>query len=179
VRRIALNLLLCGTLLTACKQSASEDARTLVDRYNRAVSEAYRSGDVTQIGSVVGPREGKKLSALIGVRRDFGLALDSHLVSLEVTGVERSKNTMRVRTNERWRYRDIRMGTGELASEESLDTCKILYIFTNINRAWLVEEIYVTKSPRVGPSQTPGTADSKAAPSIPSPATPSGRGPQH
>lgn len=175
MKRIALYLLLCGTLLTACKQSALEDARTLVDRYNQVVSEAYRLGDVTQIGSVVGPREGKKLSALIGVRRDFGLALDSHLLSLEVTGVERSKDAMRVRTNERWRYRDIRTGTGEQVGAESLDTCEILYTFTNINRAWLVDEIHVTKSPRVGPSQTPGTTDSKAASALPSPAAPSGR----
>jgi hypothetical protein len=176
VRRITLYLLLCGALLTSCKQSSTDQARTLVERYNRVVCEAYHRGDAKPLDSVVGPKEGKKLAGLIGVRRDFGLTLDSHCLSLEVIGVERSKDVMRVRTKERWRYRDLRIGTGKPVGEESLDSCEMLYIFTNVNRAWLVDETRVTKLPRVGPSQTPGTTDRKTPPATPSPATPAGRG---
>ncbi len=138
-------LVLCGTLLTSCKQSASNQARKLVERYNRVVSDAYRRGDVKSIGTVTGPKEGKRLTGLIRIRSEFNLALDSRLLSLEVTGVEQSEGEMRVRTKERWRYRDVRIGTGQQVGEESLGSCEMLYIFTNLNQAWLVNEIRVTR----------------------------------
>jgi len=166
-------LLLCAPLLTSCKPSALDQARTLVERYNRVVSEAYRRGDVKLIDPVVGPREGKKLTGLIGVRLDFGLTLDSRLLSLEVTDVEETKTVMRVRTKERWRYRDLRIGTGEQVGEESLDSYEMLYMFTNVNRAWLVDEIRFTKPPWVGRRQTPWTADRKGAPVVAPHGTPS------
>jgi hypothetical protein len=165
-------LLLCAPLLTSCKPSASQQAQALVKRYNQVVSEAYRRGDVRLIDPVVGPREGKKLTGLIGVRLDFGITLDSHLLSLEVTGVERAKDVMRVSTKERWRYRDLRIGSGQQVGEESLDSYEMLYIFTNINKAWLVDEIRFTKPPWVGRSQTAWLADRKAAPAGANPAQP-------
>ena len=164
-------LLLCGTLLVSCKQSATDQARKLVERYNRVVSEAYRRGDVKLIDPVVGPKEGKKLTGLIGVRLDFGLTLDSHLLSLRVTGVEQSKAELRVRTKERWRYRDLRIGTGEPVGEESLDSYEMLYIFTNISKAWLVDEIRFTTPPWVSRKQTPWANDPKAAPALARPAS--------
>ena len=156
-------LLLSAPLLTSCRDSPSQQARTLVERYNKVVSEAYRRGDVRLIDPVVGPREGKKLTGLIGVRLDFGITLDSHLLSLEVTGVERAKDVMRVSTKERWRYRDLRIGSGKQVGEESLDSYEMLYIFTNINKAWLVDEIRFTRPPRVGRSQGAWIADRKPA----------------
>jgi hypothetical protein len=157
-------LLLCGTFLTACQRSSVDQARALVERYNRIVSEAYRRGDVRLIDPVVGPNEGKKLTGLIGVRLDFGLTLDSHLLSLDVVGVEQSKAEMRVRTKERWRYRDLRIGTGEQVGEESLDSYEMLYVFTNVGKAWVVDEIRFTTPPWVGRKQTPWVADHKATP---------------
>jgi hypothetical protein len=168
--QIAILALFGGTLLTGCRPSATEQARTLVERYNKAVSEAYRRGDVKLIDPVVGPREGKKLTGLIGIRRDFGLALDSHLLSLEVSGVERAKDAMRVSTKERWRYRDLRLGSGAQVGDESFDSYEMLYLFTNINKAWLVDEIRFTKPPRVGRGQGAWVADHKAvSPAIPRP----------
>ena len=163
-------LLLCGTLLTSCKPSSLQSARTLVERYNRVVSEAYRSGDVKLIDPVVGPKERTRLASLIGVRRDFGLTLDSRLLAFEVTDVEQSPGNMRVRTKERWRYRDLRIGTGEQVGEASLDSYEILYLFTNINKAWRVDEVRFTKPAWAGRRQTPLTADRKAAPAIARPA---------
>jgi hypothetical protein len=159
-------LLLCVPFLTSCQKSSAEQARALVERYNKIVSEAYRRGDVRLIDPVVGPREGKKLTGLIGVRLDFGLTLDSHLLSLEVTGVEQAKNVMRVATKERWRYRDLRIGSGKQVGEESLDSYEMLYFFTNINKAWLVDEIRFTRPPWVGRSQTAWAADRKVAPAM-------------
>ena len=168
---IATLALLGATLLTACRPSATAQAQALVERYNKAVSEAYRRADVRLIDPVVGPREGKKLTGLIGVRHDFGLALDSHLLSLEVTGVERAKDMMRVSTKERWRYRDVRIGSGAQVGEESFDSYEMLYLFTNINKAWLVDEIRFTKPPRVGRGQAAWVADRQAAsPAIARPA---------
>ena len=163
-------LALCGTLLTSCKQSALQQARTLVERYNRVVSDAYRCGDAKLIGAVTGPKEGKRLTGLIRIRRDFNLTLDSRLLSLEVTGVEQSKAELRVRTNERWRYRDVRIGTGQQVGEGSLGSYEMLYIFTNINKAWLVDEIRFTKPPGAGRRQTLSTADQKAVSAITRPA---------
>jgi hypothetical protein len=157
-------LLLCATFLTSCGKSPVEQARALVERYNQVVSEAYRRGDVKLIDPVVGPREGKKLTGLIGVRLDLGLTLDSHLLSLEVTAVERSKDLMRVSTRERWRYRDLRIGSGKQVGEESMDSYEMLYIFTNSNNAWLVDEIRFTQPPQVGRTQTAWLADRKPAP---------------
>ncbi len=168
-------MVLCGTLLTSCKQSPLQRARTLVERYNRAVSEAYRRGDAKLIDPVAGPKESKRLTGLIRIRVDFSLALDSHLLSLDVTGVEQSKAEMRVRTKERWRYRDVRIGTGEQVGEESFGIYEMLYIFTNINKAWLVDEIRFTTPPWGGRRQTPWTADRKAASAIARPA----EGPKH
>jgi hypothetical protein len=158
-------LLCCSAILTSCKPSSEDQARALVERYNQVVSEAYRRGDVRLIDPVVGPREGKKLTGLIGVRLDFGLTLDSHLLSLQVTGVEQAKDVMRVATKERWRYRDLRIGNGAQVGEESLDSYEMLYIFTNINKAWLVDEIRFTQPPRVGRGQAAWLAQ-RSAPSV-------------
>jgi len=160
--QLATLALLGATLLTGCKPSATEQARALVERYNQAVSEAYRRADVRLIDPVVGPREGKKLTGLIGVRHDFGLALDSHLLSLEVTGVQRTDNVIRVCTKEQWRYRDLRLDSGAQLGDESFDSYEMLYLFTNINKAWLVDEIRFTKPPRVGRGQGAWVADHKA-----------------
>jgi hypothetical protein len=147
-----------------------QSAQTLVERYNRVVSEAYRRGDVKLTDPVVGPKEGQRLISLIGVRRDFGLALDSRLLSLEVTGVEQSPSEMRVRTKERWRYRDLRLGTGEQVGEASLASYEILYRFTNIQQVWRVDEVRFTKPAWGGGRPVSLPADRKPAPDVARPA---------
>ena len=159
-------VLLCLGFATGCGKSAMDQARQLVERYNQVVAEAYRRGDARLIDSVVGPNEGKKLTGLIGVRLDLGLTLDSQLLSLEVCGVEKSKNTLRVTTKEHWRYRDRKIGTGEQVGEESLDVYEMLYLLKKTGQAWLVEEIRFTRPPQVGRKQMPWLADHEPAPGI-------------
>lgn len=144
---------LCVAGSVSCRAPDRDHARQLVLRYNEVVSEAYRQADAKLLDQVVGPNEGKKLTGLIGVRLDFGLTLDSELLSLDVTGVEQSKDGMRVRTRERWKYCDRRIGTGEQIGEPSLDSYEMLYVLKRLNKAWVVDEIQFASPPRIGRTQ--------------------------
>jgi hypothetical protein len=138
-------------------------ARRLVERFNQVVSEAYRRGDVTLIDPVVGPNtvEGKRLTGLIGVRLDLGITLDAELLDLDVTGVERSGDVLQVRTKERWRYRDRKIGSGEQVGEESSDSYELLYTFRQFDKVWMVAETQFTSPPQVGRKAAPWAADVK------------------
>ncbi len=157
--------------LAACQRVSIQEAQRLVERYNRTVSEAYRRGDVGLIDPVVGPNEGKKLTGLIGARLDMGITLDAELLSLEVTSAEESKDDLRVRTKERWRYRDLKIGSGEQVGEASLDSYEMLYLFKKINRAWMVEEIRFASPPQIGRKTTPWGADTKLLHGVSKPTT--------
>ena len=139
-------------------------ARRLVERYNQAVSEAYRRADVNLIDPVVGPNttEGKRLTGLIGVRLDMGITLDAELLSVEVTDVAQNGGELQVRTQERWRYRDRKIGSGEQVGEESSDSYELLYVFRKLDKAWLVAETRFTVPPQVGRKATPWAAERKA-----------------
>lgn len=149
-------------LTAGCGRVSRSQAKQLVERYNQVVCEAYRNSDVRLVDPVVGPNEGKKLTGLIGVRLDLGLALDAKLESLAVTGVEQARDEIRVRTNERWSYRDVRLATGEQVGEASSDAYEMLYVFKRMQDAWLVDEIRFTSPPQVGRKQTPWLAGNDA-----------------
>lgn len=161
----------CLALTLGCSRVSPSEARVLVARYNQVVSEAYRKNDVRLIDEVVGPDapDGKRLLGLIGVRVDMGLTLDSRLEALEVTGVEQSKDDLRVRTREQWRYRDVRTGTGQQVGEASVDHYEMLYRFKNHKGTWLVEETTFTAPPQVGRKEVPWNIDAKDAHSMMSP----------
>lgn len=169
--RVAGVLLLAGlaAFTSGCGRASPADARKLVEQYNQVVSEAYRRGDVRLIDPVVGVNEGRKLTGLIGVRLDMGITLDSKLLSLDIAGVEQSGNEMRVRTKERWSYRDLKIGTGAQVGEASLDSYEMLYVFTNLNKTWLVDEIRFATPPQVGRKETPWVADRAAMHGISAP----------
>ena len=135
---------------TACQGLPDDEARRLVERYNRVVCEAYRRADVTLIDPVVGPNEGRKLTGLIGVRLDAGITLDAELLELQIVGVDQSSEELRVRTSETWSYRDRRIGSGEQVGEESLDEYEMLYVFKMFADTWKVDEIRFATPPRVG-----------------------------
>ena len=151
----------CLAFASGCNRISQADAKQLVERYNQVVSEAYRRGDMRLIDPVVGPNEGKKLTGLIGVRLDLGITLDSQLLALDVTCVEQAKNELRVRTKERWSYRDLKIGTGEQVGQASEDFYEMTYYFTNANKTWLVDEIKFAAPPQVGRINTPWIADRK------------------
>jgi hypothetical protein len=173
VARTAVWLLLasCLAFTSGCDRVSTAKAKQLVERYNQIVSEAYRRGDARLADPVVGPKEGKKLTGLIGVRLDLGLTLDSQMLSLEITDVEQAKNQLRVQTKEHWSYRDLRIGTGKQVGEASQDAYEMTYYFTNMNKAWLVDEIKFAAPPQVGRKQTPWIADRSQLPGATTPET--------
>lgn len=159
-RTVLLFLVCAGVAMTSgCDRVSQTQAKQLVERYNQVVSEAYRRGDVRLIDPVVGLNEGKKLTGLIGVRLDLGITLDSKLLSLEVTGVMQAKNELHISTNEKWNYRDLKIGTGEQVGQASEDNYEMIYFFTNVNKTWLVDEIKFAAPPQVGRTNVPWIAD--------------------
>lgn len=174
MRRCALLCLVPMLAAVSCRRKGRDEARQLVERYNQVVCEAYRRGDVRLIDPVVGPKEGKKLTGLIGVRLDMGITLDAKLLHLEVTGVEESTGEsgeeLRVRTKERWHYRDRKIGTGEQVGEESHDSYEMLYLFKRIDGKWRVDEIRFTAPPKVGRKTTPWSSKRRVLHGISTPA---------
>ena len=165
--RPALGLVLLAGLglLSACARIGANEARGLVEHYNQAVCEAYRRGDVRLIDPVVAPDSvaGRRLTGLIGVRLDLGITLDAHLQELQVVAVESGRDGLQIRTRERWRYRDLRMGSGEQVGEASEDRYELLYLFRKIDGAWLVTETKFTAPPQVGRRATPWRMDARDA----------------
>jgi hypothetical protein len=144
---------LCLALAVALaqrNQSDPDEARRLIERYNRVVCEAYRKGDVRLLDPVVGPAEGRKLTGLIGVRSDLDLTLDAELLALEITGVTRTGGRMEIRTKERWRYRDRKKSTGRQVGEESQDSYEMVYLCEKSGPAWVVDQIRFAAEPVVG-----------------------------
>ncbi len=175
-------LLLPLTLLLlalGCWRVSSSEAKVLVLRYNEAVCEAYRTGDIRKIDGVVGPdtADGRRLTGLIGARLDMGLILDARMDTMEVLGVEHVKEDLRVRTRERWRYRDLQTETGRQVGEASVDHYEMLYHFQNHKGTWLVEEIRFTATPQVGRKEVPWAMDAKDAHGMIAPPTKEDRKP--
>ena len=162
--RILLPLLTLAFTL-GCGRAATREARALVAHYNEVVSEAYRKGDIRLIDSVVGLNtpDGQRLTGLIGVRMDMGITLDAHLESLEVTGVEQIKEDLRIRTKERWRYRDLKADTGVQVGEASVDHYEMLYHFQKLKGIWMLEETQFTAPPQVGRKAVPWSMEAREA----------------
>ena len=75
------------------------------------------------------------------------------MVSLTLIATEQKGDKLRVKTKEHWRYRDRKIGTGEQVGEESSDSYDMLYVFTQTNRTWVVDEIQFASPPRIGRKQ--------------------------
>ncbi|MEI6789125.1 MAG: hypothetical protein WCL49_11670, partial [bacterium] len=135
---------------TGCGPVSPVEARRLVERYNAAVSEAYRRGDVRLVDNIVGETEGRKLVGLIGVRTDMGITLDPTLLSLDIVEVKNKGKILHVMTREHWRYRDRRIGSGEVVGKESEDRYLMLYEFLRTNDLWMVERIDFAAPPEIG-----------------------------
>ena len=160
--RTLLPLVLLSVVL-GCGRVSTREARTLVAHYNAVVCEAYRKGDIRIIDSVVGldAPDGRRLTGLIGVRQDMGLALDAKMESLKITGVEQAKDDLRIRTKETWTYRDLKVDTGQQVGEASVDRYEMLYHFRKQKGAWMVEETQFTSPPQVGRKEVPWTMDAR------------------
>lgn len=108
---LALGLL---PLAAGCRGSRVErDAEAAVRAYNEALVVAYRTNDPRGLERVAGAHEVRKLTALIDLKRNGNLALESKVEELEIIAVERSgPDGLEVRTRERWRYWDRALKPG-------------------------------------------------------------------
>ncbi len=136
---------------TACRDLSDDRAEALVKRYDEKLIEAYRLGDERIVDGLVGDEEGKKLTGLIGVKTDMGINLDSVLTQFRVTGIARPRNgNVEVLTEERWHYRDRRIGSGETVGQESDDHYFMRYTLTRKNDSWAVARVAFEQPPTIG-----------------------------
>lgn len=153
-----MSLLFAAALGTAwgCSSLSERKAEALVRRYDEQLIQAYRTADVELMEGLVGDQEGKKLTGLIGVKRDMGIALDAELLALDVRAVEHKAGEVHVLTEERWRYRDRRIGTGETIGGESTDRYAMRYVLGRLNGTWVVQGVRFERPPAVGRAQGKG-----------------------
>ena len=58
----------------------------------------------------------------------------------------------------------MKIGTGAQVGEASQDAYEMIYLFTNVNKTWLVDEIKFASPPQVGRKETSWIADRNALP---------------
>lgn len=91
----------------------ARDGEAAVRAYNDAIVVAYRLNDPRGLEKVAGGDEVRRLTALIDLKRNGNLALESRLEELVVLGVEPlGTDRMTVATRERWRYSDRALKPG-------------------------------------------------------------------
>ncbi len=141
---------LIASIPIGCRRHSSQEALQLVLRYNNAVAEAYRQGDVKFALPVVGSREEHRIGGLIGARSEFGMVLDSELLRLEVLHTEYEGDALSVRTHESWSYLDRRASTGKPVGLPHRDEYDMVYMFKRDATNWLVDEIRFALPPKIG-----------------------------
>ena len=141
-------------LVVGCTDFSERDAESLVRSYNERLMEAYRAGDAEIMEGLVGDAEAKKLTGLIGVKLDMGITLDAELQEFLVLGVERKNDSIDILTQERWYYRDRRVGSGEPVGPDSTDDYHLRYVLRKLNdTAWVVDAVHFESPPQVGREQ--------------------------
>lgn len=152
----ALLFAVCGT---ACRRPSDARAVQLVRAYNQKLMEAYRASDERLVEGLVGDEEARKLLGLIGVKADMGMTLDASLVEFSVLGVQRpSREILDVLTEERWHYRDRRIGSGETIGQESDDHYFMRYSLKKQKDRWVVWKVGFERPPEVGRQSAPSTS---------------------
>ncbi len=91
----------------------AHDGEAAVRAYNDAIIVAYRLNDPSGLERVAGEDEVRRLTALIDLKRNGRLALESEIQELAVLGVASpGPDRMTVATRERWRYWDRALQPG-------------------------------------------------------------------
>lgn len=145
-----LGRLACAALLAAACGPSDRDAEKLVRTYLTRLVEAYRASDADITAPVVSDRQGRKLTGLIGVKRDADLNLDAQLLDIRFERFQRADGAILVDTRERWQYRDLRIGTGQQVGEASTDSYRLRYRLAREKDRWVVDEIQFLDPPEVG-----------------------------
>jgi hypothetical protein len=153
--------LLC--LSASCNKVGDEEARAIVRSYIAKLAEAYRVSDAELLDPVATDAEVRRVTALVGIKRDSGLNLDSELLEVTFGKIERKKEEILVETQERWRYRDRQIGTGKVVGLPSEDFYSIRYSLLREKDKWRVDQISFITPPEIGRIAPPMTTDVRAA----------------
>lgn len=154
--------LIALSLLASCSRTTKEDAQQAVRTYVDRVIAAYRTSDASLVDPLVGDAQGMKLVGLIGVKSDAGVALDAKLLELQFTRVEPQGKGWVVETEERWYYKDRKIGTGEQVGNDSLDSYAMRYTFVPRDGRLILENLEFVAEPVVGRKSAPMPVDARA-----------------
>jgi hypothetical protein len=160
-------VLLAALSAAACQRLSDRDAEKLVQTYLTRLAEAYRASDADVTAPVVSDRQGRKLTGLIGVKRDADLNLDAQLLEIRFERFERAGGAILVETRERWQYRDLKIGSGQQVGESSTDSYRLRYHIAREKERWVVDEIEFVEPPQVGRRAIPLPTDPRALHGLP------------
>ena len=126
---------------SAC-HTVTSDAERMVRDYNEALIVAYRTGNTSKLAEVADEREVRLVRTLIDTKRTAGLALESVLESLAVTGVDTgSRDDMTIETRERWRYHDRSLKRGVMPGNRFVAEMAMRYNWRRIGGKWKVGSV--------------------------------------
>jgi hypothetical protein len=165
--RRALRVGVAAAALVACHRDRSREVEGAVRQYLQKVVEAYRAADETLVDPYVNEQQGLKLTGLIGVKKDQGIALDAQLLDLQFTRIEQRGDRWVAETRERWYYRDRRIGTGEQVGEDSTDRYAMRYTFSRSGGKWILEDLEFAEPPVVGRKVAPLPVDPRTMHGLP------------
>lgn len=133
--------------LPACQDLPDARAEDLVRQYDRALVTAFRTADPSPLKGVASEREVAKVTHLIDVKRETNVTLDSTLVDFQVQGVDRKDKQVHVRTTERWRYVNRRIGSGEAVGTTTDERYTMRYDLMRDGEKWKVDETEFLQRP--------------------------------
>jgi hypothetical protein len=145
--------------VAACGRERAEAERA-IRAYDEAAIEAYRTGDAAKVKERSTEREWRKVVALVDLKRESRLVLESELQALEVTGVERRDDSRLVaRTRERWRYHDRPLDPGRPVGTTFVADMELEYALAREGGAWRVDAVRTLSSSYLEPKgYRPGAA---------------------
>jgi hypothetical protein len=149
--------------VAACGRERAEAERA-IRAYDEAAIEAYRTGDAAKVKETSTEREWRKVVALVDLKRESRLVLESELQSLEVTGVERGGPALLVaRTRERWRYHDRPLDPGRPQGAVFVADMSLEYSLAREGGGWRVDAVRTLSSSYVEPRGAPPAGASQGA----------------
>ncbi len=128
--------------IISCSDSSESSALKLINAYNRASIQAYRTSDFSALKDVAGDKELRIISVLVETRRNAGLVLESTLEELKVTSVKSSgQHGMIVETKERWRYHDRSLSPGKPPGKVIIADMTMRYECSKESGNWKVMKV--------------------------------------
>jgi hypothetical protein len=162
---LALAAAACGT--------DRREAERAVRGYDDALAVAYRTRDASRLDEVATAREVGKVRALVELKTQARLVLESELQALDLGDVRpEAPDALAARTRERWRYWDRPLDPGRPQGDEIVAEMELEYRLVRApGGRWKVDEVRALSMHHVEPrgrgretargAATPGAQDSR------------------